>query len=310
MSERFAIVTPAYNEARYIGITIKSVLAQTILPQRWVIVDDGSTDETPLIVHKYAVQYPWIQYHRREKVAGQQYFASNVFAIQEGIGRYAGTSYDYLAILDADISLPPNYYEQILSRLCADERLGIASGVYVDRLPDGRFRKVLNDRRSTPKSITVFRKACFEQIGGFVPMKYGGEDTVACFMARMKGWKTWSFPDIQVIHNKPVGTGHASNLLQIRFRLGIGEYFLATHPVFMVFKSLRRCFKEKPYVLGGLMRLIGYLFGACMGEKRQISDELVRFIRREQWNRVLHLNRLDDNPSAGVHPAEPRGEAL
>ncbi len=292
MNVPFVIVTPAYNEGRYIGQTIESVLAQTVKPLKWVIVDDGSTDETPSIIQRYAAHYPWIQYHRREKVPGQLYFASNVYAIQEGIDRLGDSLHAFQAILDADISLPPNYYEQILSRLSGDDKLGIGSGVYVDQLSKGRFRKVLNDRRSTPKSITVFRKACFQQIGGFIPMKYGGEDTVACFMARMKGWKTWSFPDLIAIHHKPVGSGHASNRIQIRFRQGIGEYYLATHPLFMLSKSMRRSFKEPPFLIGGILRMAGYLAACLNHEQRQISDELVRFIRAEQWGRVLHGNRI------------------
>jgi biofilm PGA synthesis N-glycosyltransferase PgaC len=300
MVSNYVILTPAYNEARYIGMTIESVLAQAVKPVKWVIVDDGSTDDTPSIIQRYAAEHPWIEYCRREKVPGQLYFASNVYAIQEGIGRFGNLWYEYLAILDADISLPSNYYEMILSRLAKDERLGIASGVYVDRLADGRFRNVLNDRRSTPKSITVFRKPCYEQIGGFIPMKYGGEDTVACFMARMKGWKTWSFPDIEVIHNKPAGTGHAKGYLRIRFRQGIGEYYLATHPLFMLSKSMRRCFKEPPYLIGGLLRLVGYLTACVKHEPRQVPDEVVRFIRDEQLFRVIHGNRIQSEQQVNV----------
>ncbi|NLH15727.1 MAG: glycosyltransferase family 2 protein, partial [Phycisphaerae bacterium] len=280
------------NEARFIGMTIESVLTQTVKPLKWVIVDDGSTDETPSIIQQYVARCPWIHYVRREKVAGQHYFASNVFGIQEGYRGLGNLPYDFLAILDADISLPPNYYKQILSRLCADEKLGVASGVYVDRLPDGNLRKVLNDRRSTPKSITVFRRSCYEDIGGFVPMKYGGEDTVACFIARMKGWKTWSYPDVEVIHNKPIGTGHASNLLKIRYRQGRGEWFLGTHPAFFLLKSLRRCVKEPPFLFGGMARMMGYFFGILSREPRQISEDLVRFIRREQCHRILGFNSI------------------
>jgi biofilm PGA synthesis N-glycosyltransferase PgaC len=291
MPSRYVIVTPAYNEVRYIGMTIESVLAQTVKPVKWVIVDDGSTDDTPSIIQQYAAQYPWIEYLRREKVPGQHYFASNVFAIQEGIDLLVDLSYEYLAILDSDISLPSDYYEIILSRLTKDERLGIASGVYVDRLPRG-FRKVLNDRRSTPKAITVFRKSCFEQIGGFVPMKFGGEDTVACFLARMKGWKTWSFPDITAIHNKPIGTGHASNKVHIRFRHGVGDYYMATHPLFELVKSIRRCCREKPYVVGGIVRLIGFFYASLFHEPRQLSQEVIRFIHAEQLHRVFQGNSI------------------
>ena len=293
----YLVITPAFNEAAYIEQTIQSVLTQTIKPLVWVIVDDGSTDQTADIINRYAQQHPWIHYVYREKDPAQTYYASNVYAIRHGISHIQNSkfkiqNYDFLAILDADIKLPSDYYEKILTRMHSDSKLGIASGVYVDNLGNGRIRKVLNDRRSTPKALMVFKKNCFDQIGGFVPMKYGGEDTVACFAARMNGWKTWSFPDVVAVHNKPVGTGHASGMLKIRFRQGKGEYFLATHPLFMLAKSVRRCIKEPPYGIGGLMRMVGYAYAHCLKEERQISNELVHFIRKEQLARVLKHNKI------------------
>jgi glycosyltransferase involved in cell wall biosynthesis len=288
----YVIITPAYNEAAYIGKTIDSVLAQIIKPSLWVIVDDGSTDQTADIAKRYAAEHPWIQYAYRPKEAGQSYYGSNVYAIKAGYEQVKNINYDFLATLDADISLPNDYYKQILNRMQSDEKLGIASGVYIDRIGDNKFRKVLNDRRSTPKALMVFKKQCYEDIGGFVPMKYGGEDTCACFMARMYGWKTWSFPDIVAIHNKPVGMGHAKSLLKIRFRQGISEYFLATHPLFFLLKSLRRCVKETPVFIGGLVRIAGFIYAYFMGQKRQISDELTEYIRKEQFGRVFKLNSI------------------
>lgn len=288
----YVIVTPAYNEARYITATIESVAAQTIRPRKWIIVDDGSTDATGELIRQYAACYPWIEYVYRPKVAGQSYYGSNVEAIREGVRAGEGLAWDYLAILDADISLPKDYYETMLRRLERDPRLGIASGIYVDRLEDGRFRKACFDRRSTPKALMVFRRQCYEEIGGFVPMKYGGEDTVACGTARMKGWKTWSFPDVTVIHNKPIGTGHGSNILKIRFRNGLCEWGAATHPLFMTAKCLSRCAKEYPLLVSGFARLCGFFYGCIVNEKRQIPDALVAFIRREQRQRLFHGNRI------------------
>jgi poly-beta-1,6-N-acetyl-D-glucosamine synthase len=259
----------------------------------WVIVDDGSTDQTAEIIKRYVTKHSWIRYVRRHKDPSQSYYSSNVYAIFEGIKEIQNSErYDYLAVLDADISLPSDYYSQILNRMQSDGKLGIASGVYIDRVGDNKFRKVLNDRRSTPKALMVFKKQCYEDIGGFVPMKYGGEDTCACFTARMMGWKTWSFPDIGAIHNKPVGTGHAKNILKIRFRQGISEYFLATHPLFFLLKSLRRCVKETPVFVGGLVRIAGFICAYFMGQKRQISDELTEYIRKEQLGRVFKLNSI------------------
>ena len=289
----YTIITPAYNEADYIEQTIKSVIAQSILPDKWIIVDDGSTDSTAEIIQLYAAKYDWIHYHRREKIPGQSYYGSNVYAILEGYSTVKENDFEFLAILDADISLPENYYQEIFSRMNQDKKLGVASGVYMD-LVDGKLRKILNDRRSTPKAIQVFRKECFDQIGGYKPMKYGGEDTCACVMARMSGWKSWSFPDITVVHNKPVGTGHAGSLIKIRFRHGLNEYFLASHPLFMIVKSLRRCLKERPFIIGGFARLAGFLYGYCKKDKRQISYETVKFIRQEQLDRLFNFNKIPE----------------
>lgn len=293
--QTYVIITPGFNEQKYIEETINSVLSQTIKPVRWIIVDDDSTDGMANIIKQYAQKYDWIKYLFRTKIPGHSYYGSSVYAIQEGLKHLDDIHYEYLAILDADISLPHDYYQQLLEYLEKDSRLGIASGVYVDRVEENKFRKVLNDRRSTPKALTVFRRECFMDIGGFIPMKYGGEDTVACFTARMKGWKTWSFPDLVAIHNKPVGTGHARNLLKIRFRHGIGEYFLASHPLFFIVKSLRRCVKEPPFLIGGLTRILGYIYAHFLKEKPQISQELSKYIRKDQISRILNCNRISDS---------------
>lgn len=287
----YIIITPAYNEAEYVERTIKGALAQSVLPNKWVIVDDGSTDDTAEIVQKYAKEHSWIQYIYREKNANENYYASNVHAIMAGYEYAKACDYEFLAVLDADISLPTDYYEQIFDKFNQDKKLGVASGVYQD-LVNGKLRKILNDRRSTPKAIQVFRKECFEQIGGYLPLKYGGEDTCSCVMARMNGWKSWSFPEICVVHNKPVGMGHSDNMLKVRFRNGLNEYGLATHPLFMLIKSLKRCIKERPIIAGGLARLVGFMYGYCSRQKRQIPKDMIRFIRKEQVGRLCNLNRV------------------
>ncbi len=123
-------------------------------------------------------------------------------------------------------------------------------------------------------------------------MKYGGEDTVACVMARVKDWKTWSFPDLVVVHNKPIGMGHASNFVKIRFRQGWGEWFAGSHPLFFFLKSLRRCVKEPPFLVGGLMRMAGFIAGMLSRERRQLSSELIHFMRKEQWQRIVRWNSI------------------
>ncbi|MDD2465999.1 MAG: glycosyltransferase family A protein [Desulfobulbus sp.] len=285
----YIIVTPAFNEAAFIEQTIESVLRQTILPQRWLIIDDSSTDTTGKIIQKYAEQYDFIHYYFRAKLIGQKYFASSVFAIMEGYEQIRHLPHDFLAILDADIRLPADYYKRILDEFDQDKQLGVASGVY-ENLIDNKLYKVLSDRRSTPKAIQVFRREVFEQIGGFLPMPYGGEDSVACVMTRMAGKKAWSFPDIKVVHLRPTGTGAATTILAARFRQGIAEYHLASHPLFFVLKVLRRIVLERPYFIGGILRLAGYLWAAVRRHKHELPKEVIAFIRKEQLARVFKGN--------------------
>lgn len=287
----YVLVTPAYNEADYLRATIESVIHQTVPPRHWIIVDDGSTDDTPAIICSYARQCSFIQYYRRSRTSEASYFASNVHAIMEGLQQVDLMGCEFVGVLDADITLPPDYYEAIFARFDADPLLGVASGVY-ENMVNGKLRKVINDRRSTPKAIQVFRTECFSQIGGYVPLRRGGEDTCACIMARMSGWKSWSFPELKVVHHRPTGMGNAGGILRVRFMQGLCEYGLATHPLFMLVKSLRRAVLEPPVLIGGLLRLAGYMCGYVTREPRDMPAQAARFIRRDQFHRVIGLNRM------------------
>lgn len=283
--ETYVLITPAYNEGRFIGKTIEGVLAQTRLPQRWVIVDDGSTDNTWEIICRHARQAKFIEACQRQRRAGDTYYGSNVYAILQGYAKVKDLGFDYLGILDADIILGPRYYEEIFQRFAANPELGIATGTYIEEI-GGRWLEALIDRRSTPKALQVFRRACYEQTGGYVSCPNGGEDTYMEIMARMYGWQTWSFPEIQVIHQKPVGTGDGRSILRAKFRLGMTDYCLATHPLFMMAKCLRRCLKERPYGGAGLARWAGFVYGYVVREQRQILGEARRHVRKEQMTRL------------------------
>ena len=285
----YVIVTPAFNEDRHIGRTIEAVLAQTRLPAAWFIVDDGSSDTTGAVARSYARRYPWIDVSLRERVPAESYYASNVYALRQGIERAAGVSYEFLAILDADIELESDYYERILSRFEKYPRLGIASGTYVEH--DGeKLIEAKIDRRHTPKAIQVFRRACYEEIGGYIPFKNGGEDSGTELMARMHGWQTWSFSDLRALHLRPVGMGSTRSVLRSRFRFGLTDHGLGTHPLFMVAKCARRAFWERPFIISAALRLIGYLSGFLTRQPIQMPPEAVRYLRKEQLGRLLSLN--------------------
>jgi len=299
----YALITPAYNEAGYIAKTIESVLAQSVRPLKWVIVDDGSTDDTASIIKGYAEKLAFIEYCKRERRAGEAYYASNVYAILEGYQRLRNLDFDYLAVLDSDIVLCPDYYKEIFKRFDANLELGIATGTYIEQV-DGRWLEAFIDRRSTPKSLQVFRRACYEQIGGYIPCANGGEDTCTEIMARMHGWQTWSFPEIRVIHQRPVGTGNGRKFLCGRFRQGLSDYCLATHPLFMTVKCLRRCVRERPYATAGLARLSGFVYGYLARTPRSIPRDVGRYVRKEQMRRLLA--RIGIGPRLW-QPAQPDG---
>jgi len=287
MKKQYVLITPAYNEGEFIKDTIESVVSQTVLPVKWIIVDDGSTDTTPKIIKEYEKRYEFVTYHRRTRKDNQTYYESNVYAIQEGYEKVRGLHYDYIATLDADIILCATYYEEIFKRFDLNRDLGIATGMLLEKL-DGRLVEVLYDRRSTPKALQVFRRECFDQIGGYIPCKNGGEDSCTEIMARMNGWQTWSFSEIRVIHRRSVGARCNSDVIHhMRFHQGLTDYCLATHPIFMIVKCLGRCLRENPYITSGLARFAGYFYGYLIREPRQIPTNASQYVRKEQIRRLL-----------------------
>lgn len=286
MNTSYVAITPAFNEEKYIYYALESMARQTIKPTFWVIVDDGSKDSTSKIIKDFENKYNWIKYYYNNKRNGETYYSSNVFAILEGIKLVQKISYSYLAILDADIELCNDYYERIFEKFSKYKDLGIASGTYMERVGTD-WEKKRTDPRHTPKAIQVFRKECYESTNGYIPFKYGGEDSGIEVMARMQGWKTWSFDEIVVKHHRPVGTGDGCSLLYARFRQGMTDYCLGTHPCFMFFKSIKRMFSEKPHGISGIARLLGYLNGYFKKLDKQLPAIAIDSLRKDQMRRVF-----------------------
>jgi len=304
MNKKYVIITPAYNEQENIESVIKGVIAQTVHPVKWIIVDDGSTDRTLDIARRYEKSYSFLECHSRKRSNKQSYYASNVYAILSGYDKIKDLDFDYVAILDADIELCDNYYQEIFKRFDLNPDLGIAAGTYLEEIC-GKISEANIDRQSTPKAIQVFRTKCYQQIGGYIPFKNGGEDSCTEVMARMVGWQTWSFPEIKVIHRKPVGTAQGNSILHGRYGLGLTDYCLGAHPLFMLAKCLRRCVLEKPYLTSGICRLAGYLSGYLKAEPRQIPRHARDYLRKEQLKRLKAAMTLKMQPWSPVSPLDP-----
>lgn len=289
MRKDYVLITPARNEEKNIERTIKSVVTQTIIPKKWIIVDDGSTDKTHEIIKRYESEYDFITFLRTEHTNTETYYGHRTRAVLAGYEKIKTLEYNFLGVLDADIFLGPKYYEGILTEFERDPKLGLAAGTFEYEI-NGHREKSHMAQLYTSGSHHVFRRECYEAIGGYIPLKNGGDDSLADIMTRMHGWKTWSFDEHMVIQRRFVGTVDRS-ILRARFRQGLTDYGIATHPLFMLAKLFRRAFIERPYFTGSLARLAGFLYGYWHREKRKICPEAIRFVRKEQMQRLLYWRR-------------------
>ncbi len=278
----YVLVTPAHNEAEFIERTILSVVHQTHRPIKWVVVSDRSTDTTEQIVARYAREYPFIKLLCKQGQSNRS-FAAKVDAFNMGYRYLAGLKYDFIGNLDADIAFGVNYYHKILQAFAANTKLGIAGGVRKD-LRDGDFVQMKRAENSVAGAVQLFRRDCFHDIGGYRAMPNGGIDAVAETMARMYGWQVQSFPDIEVFHYRQTGSA-TRHPLATKFKSGIKDYSLGYHPLFESLRTIRD-FRNRPYVIGGIAWLAGYVWAQLRAEPRQVNQQFVSFIQEEQLQRL------------------------
>jgi glycosyltransferase involved in cell wall biosynthesis len=282
---KYVLITPAHNEAAFIEKTLASVVAQTVLPERWVIVDDGSTDETAKIVQKYADEHPWIELVRRPSRLDRN-FAGKVHAFNVGLERIRSVEFDVIGNLDADISFEPDHFEFLLSKFAEYPRLGV-TGTTMREANHDALKDTFYYFKDVFGACQLFRRKCFEQVGGYTPIKWGGVDWIAVRTARLNGWETRSFPDKIFFHHRPMGETE-SNVWKARFDYGRKDYFLGNHPLWQVFRVGYQMLK-RPYVIGGLVLGAGYVYSLVARIERPVTAELLRLHRREQLQRLKSL---------------------
>jgi glycosyltransferase involved in cell wall biosynthesis len=277
----YVLITPARNEAQLIELALQSVVAQSHPPVKWVIVSDGSTDGTDDIVQSYAARHAWIELVRMPEHRDRN-FAAKVMAFHAGYERVKDLAYEVIGNLDADISFENDYFAFLMEKFAQNPRLGVAGTPFQEG--DFRYDYRFVSIEHVSGACQLFRRACFEEIGGYTPVKGGGIDHIAVLTARMKGWQTRTFPEKVCQHHRQIGTAQRG-VLKSKFKTGVQDYALGGHPLWELFRTVYQM-KHRPYVAGGLMILGGYVWSWITRSPRPISREVVAFRRREQMGRL------------------------
>lgn len=277
----YVLITPARNEEAFIELTIKSMVAQTVKPLKWVIVSDGSTDRTDDIVMKYAAVHPWIELVRMPE-RHERHFAGKAFAVSVGYKRLTGLQYDVIGNLDADVSFAQDYFGFLMSRFAENPKLGVGGTAFREGNLAYNYEFVGIEHVSG--MCQMFRRECFEAIGGYPAIRTGGIDLIAVLSARAKGWETRTFVEKSFVHHRSQGHALHTGLLE-RIHMGQKDYLLGNHPMWEMFRSLYQM-QHKPYFIGGLLVLASYVWNWLHRVERTIPAELMALRRIEQLKRL------------------------
>lgn len=261
--------------------TLDSVLAQSVLPDKWIIVDDGSTDATPRILREYADKYPWIEIVTKADRGRRAVGPGVIEAFYTGYSTIDPKEFGFLCKLDLDLKLPPRYFEILLDRMVESPRIATCSGKsYVEQ--EGNLVDENHGDETSLGMTKFYRVSCFEAIGGFVrEVMWDGID---CHRCRLMGWIacSWDEPELRFTHLRPMGSSQ-TGVYTGRMRHGYGQYFMGTGFLYMAASAISRV-NEKPYVTGSLAMLWGWLRSALRGDPRYSDLEFRKFLRKYQFH--------------------------
>jgi biofilm PGA synthesis N-glycosyltransferase PgaC len=280
----YVLITPARNEEAFIEKTVLSVISQTVLPKKWIVVSDGSTDRTDHIVRQYLKGNPYIELVRLDSEPGRN-FGSKVNAFNVGYQHAGDLEHQFIGNLDADVSFQSDYYECVIKKFHRNSRLGLAGGEIYEPY-NGKLQKYNSSLWHLSGAIHLFRKSCFKEIGGYMALKYGCIDAVAVIMTRMYGWEVEKDDSLKVIHHRRHGT--AKGILYTKYNYGRTEYVIGRHPLYEYVKCIKRM-REKPYVLAGLARLCGYIMANITREQLFFPKEVSKYLRQEDLKRIADM---------------------
>ncbi len=287
MNSKYVVISPCRNEVEYMEQTLDSMVNQTVTPNKWIIVDDGSTDGTSEILAEYAEKHEWIEIITRKDRGHRSVGPGVIDTFYAGYSSINPDDFDYLCKLDLDLKLPEKYFEVLIDRMENNPRIGTCSGksyIYEDG-------ELISERKGDDTSLGMtkfYRVTCFKEIGGFVrEVMWDGID---CHQCRMLGWIacSWDEPDLRFVHLRPMGTSQ-QGVYTGRMRHGFGQYFMGTGFLFIFASALSRV-NEKPYILGSMAMLWGWLKSALLRNEQYGDKDFRKFLRKYQW-RVLMVGK-------------------
>lgn len=286
---RYCLITPCRNEAKFIRTTLETTCTQSALPSLWVIVDDGSTDETPQILQEFAERYDFIRIVRRKDRGARAVGPGVIEAFYDGLARIDLNDFDFITKFDGDLELPPRYFERTMELMDEDPYLGNLSGKLFERRPDGSLFEERTGDENAVGPVKFYRVTCFQSIGGFVrEVAWDGIDGHIC---RINGWiaKSLDDPEMRIIHLRPMGSSQ-QNIRVGRVRWGRGKYFMGSAWYYVMASAAYRSI-EPPYLLGGLGILWGYFKAQLTGHPRYENPEYRRYLRRFERAQLLRGKR-------------------
>ena len=275
------MVTPVRDEEEHLRSTIESMIHQTLVPQEWVIVNDGSKDGTGKIIDDYSRQYPWIKAVHRQDRGFRKAGGGVVDAFNDGYRELTCRDWDFMAKFDGDLTFDPDYFEKSFDEFTRDEKLGVGGGVicYVENGTKRFERAPAFHVRGATK---IYRKACWEGIGGFLAAP--GWDTMDEVKANSLGWATRSFPHLHLIHQRD--TGSADGVWPTLVKYGRANYICGYHPLFMLCKCVVRSLR-RPYVIGSIGLMYGFVSGYMTRAPQADDRAAIEYLRRQQMRRLF-----------------------
>jgi biofilm PGA synthesis N-glycosyltransferase PgaC len=285
-SIKYVVITPVRDEEEHIQSTIQSMIQQTVLPQEWVIVDDGSKDDTGKIIDDYATRYPWIKAVHRKDRGFRKAGGGVVDAFNDGYRALTCTDWDFMTKFDGDLAFDPDYFEKCFDEFHRDDKLGVGGGV-ICYVVEGKKRFEEAPAFHVRGATKIYRKGCWDGIGGFLVAP--GWDTMDEVKANSLGWATRSFPQLHLIHHRD--TGSADGLWPTLVKYGRANYICGYHPLFMLSKCIVRFFR-KPYVIGSIGLMYGFVSGYLTNVPQVDDRAAIAYLRRQQMSRLLHRETI------------------